>query len=106
MKNPSREGGSFAFGRNPTVCRVEGTGLQLEFTLQRANHAGTESGTLKRELQQYDRVVSASPLLHPCRELVRDPQAVALGVGDAYRKPETGPDVFNVWRAACRLHCC
>ncbi|MDY0170162.1 MAG: DUF1559 domain-containing protein [Thermoguttaceae bacterium] len=29
--------------------------------LQRANHAGAESGTLKRELQQYDRVVAARP---------------------------------------------
>ncbi|MDY0170766.1 MAG: hypothetical protein RBS80_29765 [Thermoguttaceae bacterium] len=43
----------------PEGCWVAGTGWQLEFTLQRVNHAGAESGTLKRELQQYDRVAAA-----------------------------------------------
>ncbi len=42
-----------------------GTGLQLEFTLQRANQATAESGTLKRELQPPDGIVATSPFLQP-----------------------------------------
>ncbi len=54
--------GSRATGEQPDVGA--GTGLPLEFTLQRTNEAKAEFGTLKRELQPPDRATAARRFLH------------------------------------------
>ncbi len=66
---PDRRGASVSAAGHPVqggACRDYATGV-LEFTLQRANEAGAESNTLKRELQQPDRSCTPSHRgLCPC----------------------------------------